>query len=87
MRPFFVRSAVCVVPLRSGGGTGLKILEAMAMQRPVVSTSIGAEGINVEDNRDIVLTDNPESFAESVIKILQDENKWKTLTGNGRKLL
>jgi glycosyltransferase involved in cell wall biosynthesis len=65
-------AAVVVVPLRVGGGTRLKIFEAMAMGKAVVSTSIGAEGLNVHDDRDILLADTAESFADSTVALLSD---------------
>jgi polysaccharide biosynthesis protein PslH len=65
-------SAVVVVPLRVGGGTRLKIYEAMAAGKAVVSTTVGAEGLDVHHEQDIVLADEPEVFASSVIMVLQD---------------
>jgi glycosyltransferase involved in cell wall biosynthesis len=59
--------------LRIGGGTRLKIYEGMAMEKPIVSTSIGAEGLPVVDGQEIVLADTPESFADAVIKLIRDE--------------
>jgi glycosyltransferase involved in cell wall biosynthesis len=70
-----LRDAMAViVPLRIGGGTRLKIYEAMAAGKAVVSTSVGAEGLDVHHGRDIVLADNPRSFAEAVSTLLGDEN-------------
>lgn len=66
------QAATVIVPLRIGGGTRLKIYEAMAMGKAVVSTSVGAEGLDVHHGRDIVLADNPEDFAKAVITFLQD---------------
>jgi len=66
------QAAVVVVPLRIGGGTRLKIYEAMAAGRAVVSTSIGAEGLDVQDGSDIVLADSEEAFSRAVIMLLQD---------------
>jgi glycosyltransferase involved in cell wall biosynthesis len=66
-------AAVVVVPLRIGGGTRLKIFEAMAMGRAVVSTTIGAEGLDVHDGRDIVIADSAGSFADSIVRLLQDQ--------------
>lgn len=66
------QSSVVVVPLRIGGGTRLKIYEAMATAKAVVSTTVGAEGLDVHHGRDIVLADDPASFAQAVIKLLQD---------------
>jgi len=65
-------AAVVVVPLRVGGGTRLKIYEAMAMGRAVVATTIGAEGLDVRDGEDIVLADDAKKFSESVVRLLQD---------------
>ena len=65
-------SAAMVVPLRQGGGTRLKILEAMALGTPVVSTTVGAEGINVTNGEDILLADDPSDFARRVVALLDD---------------
>ena len=62
------QSAVVIVPLRIGGGTRLKIYEAMATGKAVVSTTVGAEGLDVHHGRDIILADDPRSFAQAVIK-------------------
>lgn len=67
-------AAVVVVPLRVGGGTRLKIYEAMAMGRAVVSTTIGAEGLDVHDGRDIVLADDPAKFADEVVQLLAEDS-------------
>lgn len=65
-------AALVVVPLRIGGGTRLKIFEAMATGRAVVSTSIGAEGLAVESGRDLMIADDAEAFAEAVVHLLGD---------------
>jgi len=65
-------AAVVVVPLRIGGGTRLKIFEAMAMGKAVVSTSIGAEGLGVVPGRDLVVTDTSETFADSILTLLRE---------------
>ena len=72
VRPYVERSALFVVPLRIGGGTRLKIFEAMAMERPVVSTTIGAEGLPVTDGQDIVLADTAGDFAAAVVRLLRN---------------
>ncbi len=69
------QAAVFVVPLRIGGGTRLKIFEAMAMRKAVVSTTIGAEGLDVNHGRDILLADDPKSFADAVIDLLQNPTR------------
>jgi polysaccharide biosynthesis protein PslH len=66
------QSAVVIVPLRIGGGTRLKIYEAMATAKAVVSTTVGAEGLDVHHGRDIILADDPGSFAQAVIMLLRD---------------
>lgn len=68
-------AAVFVVPLRIGGGTRLKIYEAMAMQKASVSTTVGAEGLDVNHGRDILLADDPQTFADGVIELLRDPAK------------
>jgi len=67
-------ASVFVVPLRIGGGTRIKIYEGMAMGKATVSTTIGAEGLDVEHGRDILLEDAPASFAEAIVTFLQDED-------------
>jgi len=70
VRPYIERAAAYIVPLRIGGGTRLKIYEAMAMERAVVSTSVGAEGLPLTSGKEILIADTPAAFAESVIKLL-----------------
>ncbi len=72
VRPHLARAALAVVPLRIGGGTRLKIYEAMAMGKAVVSTSVGAEGLPVLAGRDIAIADAPEAFAGEVLRLLRD---------------
>lgn len=66
-------AAVFVVPLRIGGGTRIKIYEGMAMGKATVSTTVGAEGLDVEHGRDILLEDRPATFADAIVTLLQDE--------------
>jgi glycosyltransferase involved in cell wall biosynthesis len=72
VRPYLWGSAVSIVPLRIGGGTRLKVYEAMAAGVPVVSTTIGAEGLDVTHCDNIRLADNPEAFAAECIDLLDD---------------
>jgi len=65
-------AAVVVVPLRIGGGTRLKIYEAMAAGKAVISTTVGAEGLDVHHGRDILLADAPGAFADSIVSLLHD---------------
>ena len=87
VRPYFERSDVYIVPIRVGGGTRIKILEAFAAGIPVVSTSIGCEGLRVQDGRHLIIRDDPEDFAESVIDLAQDIALRKALASNARKLV
>jgi glycosyltransferase involved in cell wall biosynthesis len=87
IRPRVATSRVCVVPLRQGGGTRLKILEAMALGTPVISTHKGAEGLDVTHGEDILLADTPEAFAEGVLRLLADDELCARLTRNGRRLV
>jgi glycosyltransferase involved in cell wall biosynthesis len=63
---------VYVIPLRLGGGTRLKVFEAMGMEKPIVSTSIGVEGLPVVDGTDVVIADEPQVFADAVLHLLRD---------------
>jgi glycosyltransferase involved in cell wall biosynthesis len=73
------RAAVFVVPLRVGGGTRLKIYEAMGAAKAVVSTSIGAEGLDVHDGEDIVIANDPATFASNVVRLLQRPDERRAL--------
>jgi glycosyltransferase involved in cell wall biosynthesis len=79
--------AVSLAPLLSGGGTRLKILEAMALKTPVVATSKGAEGLEAKHGEHLLVADSPAEFAESVIKILQDEALRRQLAENAHRLV
>lgn len=87
VRPYVARSKVFVVPLRSGSGTRLKILSAMAMGVPVVSTSIGAEGLNVTHGENILIADKAETFSEAVVQLLHNQGFADYVSQNARKLV
>jgi polysaccharide biosynthesis protein PslH len=72
IRPYLEQATVVIVPLRVGGGTRLKIFEAMAMERALVSTTIGAEGLPVVDGRDLLIADEPRAFSDAVVRLLGD---------------
>lgn len=80
-------STVCVVPLRQGGGTRLKILEAMALGTPVVATSKGAEGLEVVDGEHLLIADTPAAFAGAVGRVLRDPVLRARLAVNARALV
>jgi sugar transferase (PEP-CTERM/EpsH1 system associated) len=85
VRPYMERAAAYVVPLRIGGGTRLKIYEAMAMEKAIVSTSVGAEGLPVTDGKEIFLADTPEEFAAAVVNLLTSPSLAKEVGGQARR--
>ena len=85
-RPYLDSSTVVIVPLRVGGGTRFKIVEAMAKGKPIVSTRIGAEGIEVSHDRELLLADDADSFAREVGRLLTDPELAKRLGRAGRQL-
>jgi glycosyltransferase involved in cell wall biosynthesis len=85
--PHYEATTVCVVPLRAGGGTRLKILEAMALGRPVVSTAIGCEGLDLIDGEHLLIADTPEQFAAKTVRLLKDAELSHDLCRNARKLV
>jgi len=82
--PFWARSQVFVVPLHAGGGMRVKILDAWAQGLPVVSTTIGAEGLIYQSGENILIADTPEAFANAVISVLQDADLAQRLAAAGR---
>jgi glycosyltransferase involved in cell wall biosynthesis len=84
LAPYLAETTVFIVPLHAGGGMRVKILDAWSWGLPVVSTSIGAEGIVIEPERDILIADSPQAFAQAVIKVLRDPNLAHELGRNGR---
>jgi len=87
IRPYLKAADVYIAPLRMGSGTRFKLLEAMAMGRPVVSTRIGAEGLDVQNGDQMLLADSPEEFAAAVISLLRDEDRRVALGSRGRDLV
>jgi polysaccharide biosynthesis protein PslH len=85
MRDEIARAVVCVVPLRIGSGTRLKILEAAAMAKPVVSTRLGAEGLDFEDGEEILLADDPGDFARAVAELLRNPDLRRALGQAARR--
>ena len=87
IRPFVAKASVYVVPLRVGGGTRLKILDAMAMGKAIVSTSIGCEGLSVEDGTNILMEDDPILLAAKTVDLLRNLEKRKKLGKAARMLV
>lgn len=87
VRPYIMNAGVCIAPLTRGSGTRLKILEYIAMSKPVVSTTIGAEGLEIEDGKNILIADDWSEFADKIIELLNDDHLAKKIGANGRKLV
>jgi glycosyltransferase involved in cell wall biosynthesis len=81
------QATITVAPLRIGSGTRLKILESMAWGLPVVSTTLGCEGIDCEDGVHLLVRDDPKEFAEAIVRLLSDAVLWRRLREAGRKLI
>jgi sugar transferase (PEP-CTERM/EpsH1 system associated) len=86
-RPYVASAAVCVVPLRMGSGTRLKVLEGLAMGRPIVSTSVGCEGIATVPGEHLLVADERAAFARSVLRVLDDPAFGAGLAQCGRRLV
>ena len=86
LMPHLERASVVVVPLRIGGGTRLKIVEAMAKSKAIVSTRIGAEGIDLTHERDVLLADSPSDFADQVVRVLGEPGLARQLGQHARAL-
>ncbi len=86
IRPYLAEAIALVVPLRSGGGTRLKIVQAMAMGRPVVSTTLGAEGLEIADGDNIMIADSPERLTESIVRLAIAPDRAARIGLAGRQL-
>jgi sugar transferase (PEP-CTERM/EpsH1 system associated) len=87
IRPYLAKASVVVVPLRIGSGTRLKVLEALAMAKPVVSTTIGCEGLDLAHGEHLLIADDPDEFARSVVRLLDDRAEAVALGRRGRALV
>lgn len=86
VRPLVKKAAVYVVPIRVGGGTRLKVLDALAQGKAIVSTAVGCEGIEVTSGRDIQIEDDPDAFARQVVTLLEDSDQRRRLGAEARRL-
>ncbi|HUG33492.1 MAG TPA: glycosyltransferase family 4 protein [Anaerolineales bacterium] len=84
--PYFAEASVVVIPVRAGGGMRVRILEAFAHGMPVVTTTVGLEGIQAEPGSDVLVADSPHEFAQSTIRLLSDGKLQARLSGNGIRL-
>jgi glycosyltransferase involved in cell wall biosynthesis len=88
VRPVVAGASVCIVPIRIGGGQRLKILEAMALGTPVVSTSKGMEGLDdFTPGEHALVADEPEAFAQAVLCLLRNREQRDTIARNARRLM
>ena len=87
VRPHIARGSVYIVPLRIGGGTRLKIFEAMSMGKAVVSTTVGAEGLPVTNGRDIEIADEPARFAQAVVRLMREAGARRHIEAAARRLV
>ncbi len=87
VRPFMTDAAVYIVPLRIGGGTRLKIFEAMAAGKAIVSTTVGAEGLPVTNGEHLALADEPAAFASATVALMRDVSRRRTLEAAARALV
>lgn len=87
VRPFVEEALVYIVPLRVGGGSRLKILEALSMKKAVVSTSVGAEGLELQSGKDLIIADSPHDFKEAVTRLFKDEKLRKDLGKAGKTVV
>ncbi|MFB3040499.1 MAG: glycosyltransferase, partial [Candidatus Poribacteria bacterium] len=84
-KPYIAQATVYVVPLRIGSGTRLKILEALAMEKAIVSTSVGEEGLNLIDGEEIFIVDEPTRFADAVIQLISNRSMRRRIGEKGRR--
>jgi sugar transferase (PEP-CTERM/EpsH1 system associated) len=87
VRPYLAEGALCIVPLRIGGGTRLKIFEAMAMEKAAVSTTIGAEGLPVENRKNVLIADGEEDFARTCVELLGNAALRNRIGSEARRLV
>jgi polysaccharide biosynthesis protein PslH len=86
VRPYLAGAAVVVVPVRMGGGTRLKVVEAMAMEKAIVTTSLGSEGIAVRDGVDVLIADDAAAMAAAILRLFGDPALAAQLGRAGREL-
>jgi glycosyltransferase involved in cell wall biosynthesis len=85
--PYLQRAGVMVVPLRAGGGMRVKILNAMAQALPIVTTTLGCEGLAVEHGKHVLIADTPKDFAQATLRVLEERACADELGRNGRALI
>jgi glycosyltransferase involved in cell wall biosynthesis len=84
LEPYYRRAALVAVPMRLGGGTRIKVLEALAHGKALVTTSIGAEGLSLRSGEALEIADGPDAFADACVRLLGDAAARRRLAENGR---
>jgi glycosyltransferase involved in cell wall biosynthesis len=84
VRPYMERAQVYLCPMRDGGGTRLKILDALAMGVPIVATQMALEGIDVVPERDVLVAAEPAEFVTQIVRLVKDQQLWSAVQANGR---
>ena len=87
VRPYLLGASACAIPLRMGGGTRLKVLEAMALGAPIVTTSLGIDGFDVAHEREVVIADDPDRFAGEIVRLVGDAGRRRALGERGRQFV
>ena len=87
VEPYYQQTSVAVAPLRAGSGSRLKILEAMALGRPVVSTTLGAEGLDAEPGKHLLIADDVEGFANQIIGLIQTHDRRRKMAAEAREFV
>ena len=87
VRPFYREAFASVVPLRVGGGSRLKILEAMAARVPIVASTLGAEGLGVEDGQNILIRDEPDEMSSALLELAENAQKCQAIIGQAHQLV
>lgn len=87
VRPYFARATVAICPIRDGGGTRIKVLDALAQGKPLVATTIGCEGLDVVPDRDLLIGDTPEAFAAQIGRVFDEPGLREALARQGRRLV
>lgn len=87
LRPYLQRAAVVAVPVRMGGGTRLKVVEGLAMGKAMVSTTLGCEGVAVEDGVNLLIADGAQAFASTLLRLFEDPARGEALGAAGRRLI
>lgn len=86
VRPYFERAAAAVIPIRAGGGTRLKVLDALALGMPVISTTFGASGLDLEPGVDVLIADEPDDFVAQVLRLFGDPDLQARLSARARRI-